>query len=438
MRLRVLPFALALMALACGDDDATPPPPIDSGTSDTLGDTASDGTVVDAPDAEGDTNPDGMPDGMPPDGGGECVSDFFIYELGTGFTRSPRRVSISGHASGFEVSWRANDGADNIYVARIDRQSGEEPVVRKVTDDFSVSESPSILSLDTSNSVIAWYDNSSENFEIYARQLSSGAPLALRRITNTAVREDNPTLIYNGVNPLLAWVEDTGASRQIKLQELSAAAAPMGSPTAITSAANSPQRIAMARAGDNVAVAWTDSTSDGTNVLVQMVTSTGTPIGTPTTITSEGNASGSVDITETTAGAALAYGVSIDGVRSEVRFRVIDAAGGIVSGERILTPAPQQGIDASIAQLAGGYVVAYRATREEGLEFPELRILFIDSGGDIIESFPTGLMVEELGGPISIATSGPGYAMAWADVNDSGTTIRAAMFRCLTLSGDET
>ncbi len=429
------------MAFACGDDDTSTDtnPPMDTGGIDSNVDTGGPDVVDSSMDVPDGDLPDVLPDVMIPDGGGgECAEGEIIsfYELATGFAFDQRRVDISGHSGGFEVTWRANDGGDNLYVARIAREEAAEPVITQVTDDFSISGSPAILSIDTTNSVLAWFDNSSENFEIYARQLSSGSPLALRRITNTALREDNPTLIYNGANPLLGWIEDSGASRQIKLQELSAAGAPMGTPTAITSAANSPQRIAMARAGDNIAVAWTDTTSTGTNVMTQIVTPEGTPIATPTTITSEGNALGAVDITETTAGAALAYGVSIDGVRSEVRFRVIDAAGATATGERILTFAPEEGSDPGIVQLAGGYVVAYRATRDEGLEFPELRVVFVDSGGDIIATDEPGFAMSEQGGPVSIATSGPGYAMAWADVDESGTTIRAAMFRCLVL-GDE-
>ena len=80
-------------------------------------------------------------------------------------------------------------------------------------------------------------------------------------------------------------------------------------------------------------------------------------------LTTEHNADGSLDLATDAGGGAAVFGTTIAGLRSEVRARLVDGSGMPAAGtsEQVITLAPDSGRDATIAQLAGGYVVAYRA-----------------------------------------------------------------------------
>src|SRR5690606_11329245 len=138
-------------------------------------------------------------------------------------------------------------------------------------------------------------------------------------------------------------------------------------------------------------------------------------------------ADGTVDLAMNESGGAVVFGVSVGGVRPEGRGRLLDDADDPSAPERVITVAPASGRDASIAAFAGGYPVAYRGV--EGGTSP-IRDSFVAANPEVLTSHDV-TPVTPTGGRVTIRVTGEGLIyLAWADVDATTTTIRAARVRC--------
>jgi hypothetical protein len=108
---------------------------------------------------------------------------------------------------------------------------------------------------------------------------------------------------------------------------------------------------------------------------------------------------------------------------------------GILSGvERIVTTAPEVGIEPGVAEYGGGHLVAYRALPDGTLTAPTVRLAFVPPTGAPVPVFDI-LRTSQDGGPVRIATAPDGrIAVAWAELTVAGSAerliLRAARIVC--------
>ncbi len=432
-------FCSMLVTPGCstGKKVPPPPPPSDAGQQGTDagpghdggpvadGGAPRDGALLDAMTTADGALPDGaVGDGGAGDGGAGCeMAPSGHIRLGTDAVgHATRVVAIAPHANGFTVAWAAAGvGIDQIWTREVP-SSGTAPDAVQVTTS-AISRSPSLASLGTST-LLSFYDNSAGNYEVQVVPLDAsaspvGSPM---RLTMNTLRDDQPALVTLGTGFLAAWVEDdmVAGTRTAKTHLLSSGGAPSGSVQTVSSPGQSPTTPILSPLMGGPGVAWAEVGSSGTDVILQRLDMSGATTGGPITLSTEHNADGAVDMATDEGGGAVVFGTLVGGVRPEVRFRPIDGTGMPTGPERILTMAPEQGRDPSIAMFAGGYVVSYRAIADTGLSQPEIRLAFVDRLGNVVTRTSVTNCVA-LGGRTTVRVAGDGTILVgWND--QSGPT----------------
>jgi hypothetical protein len=167
-------------------------------------------------------------------------------------------------------------------------------------------------------------------------------------------------------------------------------------------------------------------------MVVMPLNSLGRAAGPIEVINTEDNADGYVDLASTSLEMAAVFGVQIDGIRDDVRFRRINLEGRPVGLERSIARAPLRGRDPSIAVFHGGYIVAYRLLEgsPEG-EGSFIRIVTTDIDGMIGEELDL-IECEETGGRTSVSVAPDGTVLVvWPDIQEFvGTTLSGIRIRC--------
>lgn len=433
-----LPALMGVLVFGCGDNTA-PTPPLDSSTVDSSIDSRPPGDSA-------------LPDGGPGDGGGDagdggtdagdgdggggdvgvgdggCMLEM-NFELGSDSRMNTRPVEVAAGADRFAVTWSSSPEVfEDIFVQVIPARGAPMPLVN-LTDDTSISRSSNIESVGT-QFLATWFDNEA-GFEIKTRPLGpDGSPTSADQpISNNDLRDDEPALqrIEGGV--MGVWVEDdvVAGTRVLRTRVLSDSGAPMAAARTVTGAGSSPARPVLSRLGLDVLAAWVDASGFP---VVQRIDATGAAVGTPVQIGAMANAAGTVDIYSNVLGGAVVWDVIVGGVRPEVHFMGLDSEGAPTGDERILTLAPEQGRDPSIASLAGGFVVAYRAVMDDDITEPTLRGALVDVFGDVVGSFDAGPLTDG-GGRLTARASADGTVLvAWSDVTVFGTQFKAARIVC--------
>ncbi len=167
-------------------------------------------------------------------------------------------------------------------------------------------------------------------------------------------------------------------------------------------------------------------------MVVMPLDDSGRAAGPVETINTEDNADGYVDIASTSLEMAAVFGVQIDGIRDDIRFRRISLEGRPVGLERSLARAPLRGRDPSIAPFHGGYIVAFRLLEgsPEG-EGSFIRIVTTDVDGEVGEEIDL-IGCYETGGRTTVRVAPDGTVLVvWPDIQeDVGTTLSAIRIRC--------
>lgn len=418
-----------LVSIACG----THPPPapgVDSGPRpDAFRDDAGRDTG-----ASNDANDDVFGDANANDAGfmpGSCMFDAAIdlFEVDSDPRARSRVIGLGAGAAGFALTYSkvGTDGFENVYFAELPSSTtGLVPPPVQLTTDFAIAESPTV-SHSATGWLVAWASNRAATMDIYA--LGSGPDghmlTSPQRLTTMLVQEDSPRLVSSSTGNLLAWIErdGTGGNPQTLVQSLSDDAMLQGSASRLTPAGFTLRPQAMTPSDFGFAIGWCDP---ALSVVVQPIDPTGASSGTPMALTSTPESDGTVDLVVSNGGGAAVFGADAGGGRSEVHARLVDGAGAPSDVERVLTIGSDSGSDASIAELGGGYAVAYRQAGTP----PTLRVLFLSSNLDEIGRLDL-LQVAPQGGQTAIRVAGDGAVMvAWADIVGSVTQIRGARIRC--------
>lgn len=416
---------------AAGLDGGTPEDggtPADEGALDGM---LEDASALDAPDAGGSAA-DGGGRGFDPS---RCrVGSDDLVTLAIDSLARDRDVGVAAGASRFAIAFSSRqEGFENVRLVEIPATGPVLAAAESITTGTALERDP-VLAPNGSGWIVSWYGNPEGDFDTYAIGWQDGriAPGSARvRLSARVGRDDQPAIVATPSGALAAWVEARGAAMDERVpvtRMLLATATPSGEPRDAAPAGAGIGRIAIEDRAEGYLLAWVDSSAAAPSPLVQALDASGTPRGAPISIGAEGNADGTIDLATSPSGGAVVFGASVAGIRPEVRARLVDREGAPSGPERVITPAPSSGRDASIAALAGGYAVAYRELGSR----PTLRIVLLDALLAPVGSFEI-TAVRATGGRVTIRASGEGrMIVGWADVDAaSGTTaIRAARIRC--------
>ena len=355
---------------------------------------------------------------------------------GLPYQASTHPAPLAAGAELLGVAWSYRDeGTENVWLAEIPATGAALIAGQQITTGTSLQRDP-VLAANGAGWMIAWYGNPDGDFDVYAQGWEAGRIVtggSRQRLTMRAGRDDAPALLALPAGGAMAgWVETRGATMSERvpvLRPLSAIAEPTAAQRDGASSTGVPSFVLAPRSG-GLSLAYVQSGSAMPDALLQPLDASGAPVGAPITLSTEHNADGSVDVAADAGGGAVVFGTTVGGLRPEVRARLIDGSGMLQSGtsERVITVAPASGRDATIAPLAGGYVIAYRALGAT----PTVRLDFRDA-----ELAPTVTLdvasASASGGRVTVRVSGEGrMIVGWADVDaTAGTTaIRAARVRC--------
>lgn len=382
---------------------------------------------IDASDAEA-PSPDG--------GAASCVVDpDRVYKLGTDPTNRTDIVGLAAGATSFAVVWpqlpEGGGGITELHGERL-ASTGARGTTQRITTRSGVKRSAAIAAVGTSW-VVAWVDNATDAFEV--RSMGLGADLAPGAATvhdlsaTPTLSEDGAVFLHSSTGLMLAWIEDdmSALTRVARAQRVASDGAPMGTAGTASSTGQRPGQLATGELGAGPVLVWSEGIGGSAAVYLQGITTSGGTRGARNRLNTEDNAEGSVDAALLPGGGAVVFGVLVEGVRREVRFREVppDGAPTAAQPERVLAA----GTGASIARFAGGYAVSYRAPAS-GETPAQVHLMLVDVNGDVVADLPV-LDAAPDGARTTVRVSGDGQiAIAWADRAAAGTDIRAAVIRC--------
>lgn len=438
MRLLVLVLSLGtIVSLSACGPDRPPTPPTDAGPRDAQTDRDSGGGPGDGGDAGGGPSDGG--DAGEADGGvfdpSTCRVDptTDVFTVATDTVARVRDVGVAAGTIRAAIAYSVTtSGLQNVWLAEIPTAPGGLFAAEQLTMGTAIVRDPVIAASD-GGWILAWYGNTDLDFDVYAVAWEAGRLRtggSVQRLTSRTGRDDSPALLATATGAWSAWVEERAASSRVAvIRPLDLRAAPTAAQRDASSAGQTISTPTLARRAGGLALAWVESATLTPNAMLQPLDANGAPVGAAHALSTEGNADGTIDLALDERGGAATFVASVAGVRPEVRARLLDDTGAPYDSERVITPAPESGRDASIAPLAGGYVIAYRALE---VTPPVLRIAFVANDLDVVTTLDV-TPITPTGGRTTLRVTGEGRMLVgWADVDvGAGTTaIRAARIRC--------
>lgn len=447
-----------LALIACGGDDSGPGPGVNT-TED--GGNEDGGDEPDMPDAGNFPFPVGRPDAMvepgdPPEEleGQACAVDTNkLFELvSTDEQPTPAQLAVDPFDSHFGVAFAgmSEECIDALYFAEMSGASGVGGAeVSTVVDECSEIVQTSI----THNGdlwLLASVDNRGAARDLWVQGWDGEAAYEAFQITETIGRETEVAMAMVGEDQALAaWIEVDGTTGVNKLA--ARPLDPFGEPTGdvVVLEESDTLRFAglsLSRVGRALAaLAYRRSDGEGGSAIVLDVLSTATAERDrdPWVLTEEAGTFGSVDLATDDRGGAVVYSL-IQGNSRQLWLQLLGSdgraapvmSGGLAGGpsdpQRVVGP-PFAALDASMAKLPFGYVIASRALPGGNVESPRIRVHFLDRVGSITGAPSDVALASEFGSRTAIEGAIDGrVALAWTDVLEDGTTkLTAAKLPCV-------
>jgi hypothetical protein len=418
--------ALVVALAAC---ESHPPPalqpdayrsdvgPIDAARSDAA---RVDAARVDAGDDAGPEEDTGVAPGT-------CVFDAAtdFFELDYDLRSDVRRFAAAGGPTSFGVVYSKHDVSDreDLYFAEIPAGGGPPLTTRQLTFDAFTDASP-VITRTSAGWLVAWLSNRDGNVEVYSLADGGGSWTGSpRRQTSTAsIDETTPALASDGTTTALAWAEPGTSGATVALP-VDGAGASAGASMRLSPAGVAMIPTSFTTTGGGYLVGWRGPSGD---VFVQPLDTVLAAIGDPLSLTINHDGDGTIDAAVSLTGGAAVYGVVPVAPRHDVHGHLLAFDGALFHVEQAITIGADEGTDAAIASLSGGYVVAYR---QSGVA-PVLRVLFLD--GALGEVGRADLVpMSQAGGPITARVSGDGNVLlTWSDLVGSVNHMRVARLRC--------
>ncbi len=373
-----------------------------------------------------------------------------LFQLGDGDVNPLARTpGIAGNADNFAIVYSTREsGFERIVMSRIST-SGGAPTQYALTDTTLTDREPSVVAL-SDRWLVSWSTNRDGNYEIYTRPHAfDGTPLgAAMRITRdqTEARSDgHPALATDGTHHLLAWTqtETSGAvAPSVFTRTVSSNGELVGPLVPVMRAGRSVGAPTLSQRTGGFALTYADLRSTPSAALLALLSSTGELRAEPDVVSSSGQSTDSQSAVISDSDLAIAagegtvlFGVSLLGVRSEIRARPLRTDGTLntaAMSDRTITDSDEQGADPGITRFSGGYVVAYRSLEGANASW-RLRIAFVQTNFNVVRTFDLA-SVAPAGGRVRVFAHGANFVVAWYDLRqEAGQTrafLRAARIRC--------
>lgn len=366
-----------------------------------------------------------------------------VYLLGsdTDLGARSRLIGVGPSATSFGVVWRESvDGTAQVRFTEIPATSGPPSATQTISEGTSLHDEPSITANGASY-VVAWTDNSEDDFEIHARSVAGTTLGAIQRITTRVGRDDSPTLVsLGGGNMLVSWVEERGTTRIPVVRPISPTAAPTG--TAHDAATGNVGHPVLAPREGGAVLLFTDTAGTFPDAILQRLDASGASVGAREVLSREHDATGDVDVGLTALDGAAVFGANVGGARRDVRVRLLDGTGTPGMSEYSANEGVELGDSASVARLRAavgwsrecrdGYAIAYRSYPGGAAAPPVLRLLLISAGAEVVRAVnlsPPNISAQ--GGRTTLRISEDGQLLlAWTDTREDRVDMRAARIRC--------
>ena len=297
--------------------------------------------------------------------------------------------------------------------------------------------------------LIAIVDNRMEarDLWVHAFDPDSGDTRAKHRITENMAAEGSAAIVnLEPERALIAWTETAfdGTGTSLHAQFMNGGGEPTGDPIEIEAASAAfYSGMSMVELGEHFIGLVYKKELDGVHSIVLDVLSreTAERDRDPWVLTAEAGAFGSADIASDSRAAGVVY-TMWQGTSRQVWFQALgldgralpvmmaNQTGGPSEPNRIVG-LPQLALDVSVAKLATGFVVAYRALPSVEVPQPMIRVHFLDRGGEIIGSGAVALAAMN-GGQTALESAFDGrLVLSWTDTDDEGvSTLRALVVPC--------
>jgi hypothetical protein len=452
---------IVVALVACGGDDDmdgidTTRPPEDAGAED------GGGGDEELPDAAFPIRPDAgvaFPGDPPPElEGALCAVDTNkLYELITlDRPAAPMQLAVDQTESRFGVAFigESEQCIDALYLADLHGASGVgEPEITLVSDECTTVTAAAVAH-SGEHWLMAMADARIDSYDVWVQAHDDSGARQPQRISENLGQESDVAISAVGseaedtLGAMVAWVERDGVTgaTSLNVRPLSTDGEPVGDVVVLEEAGVwSFDSLSLGRVGKDFAgLGYRRYDASGKSEIVLDVLSaeTGERDRDSWVLTTEAGPFGGVELATDDDGGGVIYTVGQLESR-QLWFQQLDATGnaaptmagidvgGPSSPKRVVGP-PHKAIDASVAKLATGYAVVYRALPGGMVTSPRIRIHFLDRVGVVIGLSDVAL-ASEFGGRTAIEAAIDGrIVLGWTDSAEDGTsTLTVAKLPCV-------
>lgn len=191
------------------------------------------------------------------------------------------KPSLVWSGSEFGVAWQDGRNFNNeAYFARISTAGARIGSELRVTSNSSSTQNPS-LAWNATEYALAYADSRSNNYEIYlSRITAAGAEIGDdARITYNYNSSDFPSMVHNGTEYGLAWIDSRYSYPDVWFNRLSNAGIPQISDRQVTAATSEKENTTLAWTGSEYGMAWRDYRDGSYQIYFARVNTEGVKIG---------------------------------------------------------------------------------------------------------------------------------------------------------------
>ncbi|MGD8859722.1 MAG: hypothetical protein PVI30_06910 [Myxococcales bacterium] len=446
-------LVLPIAGCSCDDDDAGPasvsnmPGPDAGDGDDIVFDASIPRPVRDAGIDVDDLIPGDPPEGLEADNCAVDTNKLFRFENMAGPPESAS-MAVDQVASEFGMVWidESADCYDAIKMARFSGPSGSgDPEEEVVVDACSAIEQVAVTHT-FETWLIATADDRAGPADIWVQSVDDEV-LSEHQISENPRIKSELAVGTSGTDFAgVAWVEVDRRSLDTSLhyRALSGEGEPIADEVVLVeSAQQTVASLTVAPIGtDYMAVGYRRSNSSGSRIVLEILDgATGERVRDPWVLTELGGNNGTIELATEEDGGGVVYTIA-QGTGRQLWFQRLDAEGlaapvtggtqtGGASEPQRVVGLPMVAVDASMAKLANGYIVAYRALSGGAIEEPTIRVVFLDRFGRIIGDSSVAYASEQ-GSRTSIEVAYDGrVSLGWADAYVDGSDVSVVRLPCV-------
>jgi len=345
--------------------------------------------------------------------------------------------SLTTGLAGFGLAYQAPEaGCNTIWTVPV-HALGMIGDPSSVLDDCKTISDLALLRTDSGWRMV-WVDNADDTAELQTSLLGDDMATpagALRtRLTHNQLREERPVLADFSGTAFVAFIATDRVTRSASILGQRLAGSSKLLEIIPESAGRKPTRLALTQIGKSHALlAFIDEHPDTRGIWLQRIDLEGAPTEDPVKLSDFAGPGSTIDFATRALGegGAVLYSATVGGENNEVRFRRLNATGGLLGSEVKVVGAPLQARDGSITRVGGGYVVGYRALPGGLVAEPQIRMTVITKEGRISRDATGALLSYPIaesspdGGRVSVRLSNDGVLLfGFVDATEQSTQLR--------------